>query len=422
MERYYKRIIEDNIKFRLQSKGAVLIEGAKWCGKTTTAKHLSGSVLKVDAPQNLEKYKIISETNPASLLEGDSPRLIAEWQLIPNIWNTVRYEVDERDKFGQFILTGSVLPIELSEGTHSGIGRIVKLTMRTMSLYESKDSSGVISLASLFNGEEVYGESHHQIDDISYLICRGGWPKAIGVQKKIALQQAVDYYDSLVKDNRVQVKELISSEKKLSKVMKSYARNIASQASLETIRRDVDGNEKMFSQMSLYKYLNYLRQIFVIDDVGAWSANTRSKAAIRQCETRYFVDPSIATAALGLSPENLLNDINTLGLLFENMVIRDLKIYAESIDGEVLHYRDKNGLECDAIIQLKNGDYGLIEIKLGGKSLIEQGIKSLNKLESILDFESMNKPKFKAVICGISSFAYKTQDGTYVIPIGCLKN
>ena len=422
MERYYKRIIEDNIKFRLQSKGAVLIEGAKWCGKTTTAKHLSSSVLKVDEPQNFEKYKIISETNPASLLEGDSPRLIDEWQLIPNIWNTVRYEVDERDKFGQFILTGSALPIELSEGTHSGIGRIVKLTMRTMSLYESKDSSGVISLASLFNGDEVYGESHHQIDDISYLICRGGWPKAIGVQKKIALQQAVDYYDSLVKDNRVQVKELIGSEKKLSKVMKSYARNIASQASLETIRRDVDGNEKMFSQMSLYKYLNYLRQIFVIDDVGAWSANTRSKAAIRQCETRYFVDPSIATAALGLSPENLLNDINTLGLLFENMVIRDLKIYAESIDGEVLHYRDKNGLECDAIIQLKNGDYGLIEIKLGGKSLIEQGIKSLNKLESILDFESMNKPKFKAVICGISSFAYKTQDGTYVIPIGCLKN
>ena len=422
MERYYKRIIEDNIKFRLQSKGAVLIEGAKWCGKTTTVKHLSGSVLKVDEPQNFEKYKIISETNPASLLEGDSPRLIDEWQLIPNIWNAVRYEVDERDKFGQFILTGSALPIELSEGTHSGIGRIVKLTMRTMSLYESKDSSGVISLASLFNGDEVYGESHHQIDDISYLICRGGWPKAIGVEKKIALQQAVDYYDSLVKDNRVQVKELIGSEKKLSKVMKSYARNIASQASLETIRRDVDGNEKMFSQMSLYKYLNYLKQIFVIDDVGTWSINTRSKTAIRQCETRYFVDPSIATAALGLSPENLLNDINTLGLLFENMVIRDLKIYAESIDGEVLHYRDKNGLECDAIIQLKNGDYGLIEIKLGGKSLIEQGIKSLNKLESILDFESVKKPKFKAVICGISSFAYKTQDGTYVIPIGCLKN
>lgn len=236
------------------------------------------------------------------------------------------------------------------------------------------------------------------------------------------MQQAVDYYDSLVKDNRVQVKELIGSEKKLSKVMKSYARNIASQASLETIRRDVDGNEKMFSQMSLYKYLNYLKQIFVIDDVGTWSINTRSKTAIRQCETRYFVDPSIATAALGLSPENLLNDINTLGLLFENMVIRDLKIYAESIDGEVLHYRDKNGLECDAIIQLKNGDYGLIEIKLGGKSLIEQGIKSLNKLESILDFENVKKPKFKAVICGISSFAYKMQDGTYVIPIGCLKN
>lgn len=422
MERYYKRIIEDNIKFRLQSKGAVLIEGAKWCGKTTTAKQLSGSVLKVDEPQNFEKYKIISETNPASLLEGDTPRLIDEWQLIPNIWNMVRYEVDERDKFGQFILTGSAVPIELSEGTHSGIGRIVKLTMRTMSLYESKDSSGVISLASLFNGDEVYGESHHQIDDISYLICRGGWPKAIGVEKKIALQQAVDYYDSLVKDNRVQVKELIGSEKKLSKVMKSYARNIASQASLETIRRDVDGNEKMFSQMSLYKYLNYLKQIFVIDDVGTWSTNTRSKTAIRQCETRYFADPSIATAALGLSPENLLNDINTLGLLFENMVIRDLKIYAESIDGEVLHYRDKNGLECDAIIQLKNGDYGLIEIKLGGKSLIEQGIKSLNKLESILDFESVKKPKFKAVICGISSFAYKTQDGTYVIPIGCLKN
>lgn len=422
MERYYKRIIEDNIKFKLQSKGAVLIEGAKWCGKTTAAKHLSGSVLKVDEPQNFEKYKIISETNPASLLEGDTPRLIDEWQLIPNIWNMVRYEVDERDKFGQFILTGSALPIELSEGTHLGIGRIVKLTMRTMSLYESKDSSGVISLASLFNGDEVYGESHHQIDDISYLICRGGWPKAIGVQKKIALQQAVDYYDSLVKDNRVQVKELIGSEKKLSRVMKSYARNIASQASLETIRRDVDGNEKMFSQMSLYKYLNYLKQIFVIDDVSTWSTNTRSKTAIRQCETRYFVDPSIATAALGLSPENLLNDINTLGLLFENMVIRDLKIYAESIDGEVLHYRDKNGLECDAIIQLKNGDYGLIEIKLGGKSLIEQGIKSLNKLESILDFESVKKPKFKAVICGISSFAYKMQDGTYVIPIGCLKN
>ena len=422
MERYYKRIIEDNIRFRLQSKGAVLIEGARWCGKTTTAKHISSSMLKVDEPQNFEKYKIMSETNPASLLEGEVPRLIDEWQLIPNIWNAIRYEVDERDKFGQFILTGSALPVELPEGTHSGIGRIVRLTMRTMSLYESGDSNGKISLASLFSGDEVNGESQHQIDDIAYLICRGGWPKAIGVQKKVALQQAIDYYDSLVKDNRLQVKNLIGSEKKLSKVMKSYARNVGTQASLETIRKDVDGDEGIFSQVSLYKYLTYLKQLFVIDDVGTWSANTRSKSAIRQCETRYFLDPSIAVAALGLSPEILLNDINTLGLLFENMVIRDLKIYAESIDGEVLHYRDKNGLESDAVIQLKNGDYGLVEIKLGGKSLIEQGIKSLNKLESILDFDRMKRPKFKAVICGVTSFAYKTQDGTYVIPIGCLKN
>ena len=423
MKEYYQRVSDKVLLEHLESKGAVLIEGAKWCGKTTSAKHIAKSVIEMDRPDMTEQYQQMARINPSNLLEGKVPHLIDEWQIATNIWNAVRYEVDRRGEFGQFILTGSSVPAALDESMHTGTGRIVRMQMRPMSLFESKDSTGQVSLMDLFNKKDISAVDNHSIDEIAFLICRGGWPAALNHSKKVALKQAFDYYDAVVNDDISRVDRVKRDSERTKRILKSYARNIATQASLETIRSDIISNDvETFDKEALYGYLNALKRIFVIEDSPAWNPNLRSKTAIRTSDTRYFVDPSIAVAALGLGPTDLVNNLELMGLIFENLCVRDLRIYADALDGSVYHYRDKTGLECDAVIHLRNGSYGLVEVKLGGDQSINEGAESLLKLTSKIDTEKMKKPAFLMVLCGVAPFAYKREDGVFVVPITCLKD
>lgn len=423
MKEYYQRVSDKVLLEHLESKGAVLIEGAKWCGKTTSAKHIAKSVIEMDRPDMTEQYQQMARINPSNLLEGKVPHLIDEWQIATNIWNAVRYEVDRRGEFGQFILTGSSVPAALDESMHTGTGRIVRMQMRPMSLFESKDSTGQVSLMDLFNKKDISAVDNHSIDEIAFLICRGGWPAALNHGKKVALKQAFDYYDAVVNDDISRVDRVKRDSERTKRILKSYARNVATQASLETIRSDIISNDvETFDKEALYGYLNALKRIFVIEDSPAWNPNLRSKTAIRTSDTRYFVDPSIAVAALGLGPTDLVNNLELMGLIFENLCVRDLRIYADALDGSVYHYRDKTGLECDAVIHLRNGSYGLVEVKLGGDQSINEGAESLLKLTSKIDTEKMKKPAFLMVLCGVAPFAYKREDGVFVVPITCLKD
>ena len=423
MKEYYQRVSDKVLLDHLESKGAVLIEGAKWCGKTTSAKHIAKSVIEMDRPDMTAQYQQMARINPSNLLEGEVPHLIDEWQIATNIWNAVRYEVDRRGEFGQFILTGSSVPAALDESMHTGTGRIVRMQMRPMSLFESKDSTGQVSLMDLFNKKDISAVDNHSIDEIAFLICRGGWPAALNHGKKVALKQAFDYYDAVVNDDISRVDRVKRDSERTKRILKSYARNVATQASLETIRSDVISNDvETFDKEALYGYLNALKRIFVIEDSPAWNPNLRSKTAIRTSDTRYFVDPSIAVAALGLGPTDLVNNLALMGLIFENLCVRDLRIYADALDGSVYHYRDKTGLECDAVIHLRNGSYGLVEVKLGGDQSINEGAESLLKLTSKIDTEKMKKPAFLMVLCGVAPFAYKREDGVFVVPITCLKD
>ena len=423
MKEYYQRVSDKVLLEHLESKGAVLIEGAKWCGKTTSAKHIAKSVIEMDRPDMTEQYQQMARINPSNLLEGKVPHLIDEWQIATNIWNAVRYEVDRRGEFGQFILTGSSVPAALDESMHTGTGRIVRMQMRPMSLFESKDSTGQVSLMDLFNKKDISTVDNHSIDEIAFLICRGGWPAALNHGKKVALKQAFDYYDAVVNDDISRVDRVKRDSERTKRILKSYARNVATQASLETIRSEVISNDvETFDKEALYGYLNALKRIFVIEDSPAWNPNLRSKTAIRTSDTRYFVDPSIAVAALGLGPTDLVNNLELMGLIFENLCVRDLRIYADALDGSVYHYRDKTGLECDAVIHLRNGSYGLVEVKLGGDQSINEGAESLLKLTSKIDTEKMKKPAFLMVLCGVAPFAYKREDGVFVVPITCLKD
>lgn len=422
MKNYLPRITDKLLDERLKAKGAILIEGPKWCGKTTSAKEFAKSFIAMDEPDKTKQYKQMAELNPSALLEGETPRLVDEWQLAPNLWNAVRYEVDKRDDFGQFILTGSAVPAEFDASMHSGTGRISRLYMRTMSLYESKDSDGAVSLSDLFDDKEISCANHKTLDDIAFLICRGGWPISIKLDGKASLFQAIDYFDSVVKNDISRVDSVKRDVEKAKSLLRSYARHVGSQAPLETIRKDMLANQAdTFDQVTLYSYIDALKKIFVIEDAPAWNPNIRSKTAIRSTDTRYFIDPSIATAALGIGPKDLIQDLNTMGFLFENLAVRDLRIYSELLDGSVYHYRDKSGLECDAVIHLRNGSYGLVEIKLGGDKLIEEGAQTLKTLSDLIDTNSMKKPSFMMVLCAQAPFAYKRNDGVYVVPITSLR-
>jgi len=422
MKKYLPRIIDKLLSDRLEAKGAVLLEGPKWCGKTTSAKEIAGSFISMDQPEMSKQYQSMAELSPLTLLKGETPRLIDEWQIAPNLWNAVRYEVDQRDEFGQFILTGSAVPAEIDESMHTGTGRISRLYMRPMSLYESEDSNGKVTISDMFANKEISAQSDTDLEEIAFLICRGGWPKAVGLTEKQALFQAIDYFDAVVSADISRVDSVKRDKEKAKRFLKSYARNVGTRATLETIRQDVLANHTgTFDPVTLYSYRDALTKIFVIEDSPAWNPNLRSKVAIRTTDARYFVDPSIATAALQLSPKDLLNDLNTMGLIFENLCVRDLRIYADYLDGSIYQYRDSNGLECDAVIHLRDGSYGLIEIKLGGDSLIEEGVKNLKDLASKIDINKMKEPSFMLVLCAKAPFAYRRKDGVYVVPITCLK-
>ena len=422
LDRYLARIADQLLCERLEAKGAVLIEGPKWCGKTTTAKQMAKSTLEMDLPGMTEQYQQMAQINPAQLLRGETPRLIDEWQIAKNLWNAVRYEVDRRDAFGQFILTGSAVPPSFDESMHSGTGRISRMLMRPMSLYESGDSTGEVSLSDLFAGRDIAASCQAELRDLAFMICRGGWPKAIGQRERVALRQAIDYYDAVVNVDISRTDSIARDPERARRLLRSYARNIASQASMETIRSDVSANDAAsLSSETLYSYLNVLRRLFVLEDAPAWNPNLRSKTAIRTTDTRYFCDPSIAAAALGVGPDDLMQDLNTMGLVFENLCIRDLRVYADALDGTVYHYRDKTNLECDAVVHLRSGAYGLIEIKLGGDRLIEEGAQTLKALAAKIDTASMKEPSFLMVLAGVAPFAYRRKDGVHVVPVCCLK-
>ncbi|MCF0168734.1 MAG: ATP-binding protein [Bacteroidales bacterium] len=424
---YRNRIADELLMDKLDAMGAVLIEGAKWCGKTTTAEHAAHSVLYLGDTDTLQQNLGMLALHPRTLLSGEPPMLIDEWQEAPQLWDAVRFEVDHRDKDGQFILTGSATPDERKMQIihHTGTGRFAWLKMRPMSLWESGESNGTVSFGSLFAGLNDFAEKtpNHKLDDIAFMMARGGWPGALKKRsEKSMLTVAREYYNAVTNSDVSRVDGVRRDKERIRRLMRSYARHQGSQASIATIAGDISTNEaEKLSDNTIADYIGALKKIFVVEDAAAWNPNLRSKTAVRSTDTRYFVDPSIAVAALELGPSDLVNDLNTMGLLFETMAIRDLRVYADALNGMVYHYRDKNGLECDAVMHLFGGSYGLIEIKLGGETLIEEGARSLKALASRIDTTKMKAPSFLMVLTAIGPFAYTRQDGVMVVPIGSLK-
>ncbi len=417
---YLPRIYDDLLKERLRRIGAVLIVGPKWCGKTATALEASQSVIYMQDPDYGRSYMAAADTKPSLLLVGETPRLIDEWQVAPVLWDAVRFAVDQRGLTGQFILTGSAVPVD-NAVMHTGTGRISRLTMHTMSLFESGESNGSVSLSDLFQGKPLEGAfSSLTIESISHAICRGGWPAAVKMNAPDGLKLAQDYVDAIVNQDISRVDGVERNPQRVQLLLRSLARNVSTMASNATLLRDVDANEGSFSAPTLDSYLNALRRIFVIEDQPAWSPALRSKTAIRTSPKRHFTDPSIAAAALRVSPATLLEDFETFGLFFESLCTRDMRIYAQANDGEVLHYRDKNGLEADMIVALKDGRWAAVEVKLGSRQ-IEEAAKHLKELAAKINQEKMGQPSFLMVLTG-GEIAYQRTDGVYVVPIGCLKN
>ena len=423
MKKYYPRIADTILEKKLRSKGAVLVEGPKWCGKSTTCEQQAKSAVYMQDTETREQNIALAYTSPRTFLNQEPPFLIDEWQEAPILWDAIRYEIDKRDEFGQFILTGSVTPLTeqaKKEIKHAGIGRITRMKMNTMSLSESNDSNGTVSLSELFKGMPIAATCGNTLQDYAFILCRGGWPKAIGLEEDIALEQAKDYYEQLINVDFSKAVNGDYSKIKLERLLKSYARNLSTPASKALLLRDIKtGNDDSFNEKTLDKYLNALNDLFVIKDIEAWNPNIRSKAKIQNSPIRHFCDPSIATASLRIGPKDLINDLKTFGLFFESMCVRDLSVYSERLDGDVFHYRDSNGLEADAVIHLKDGRYGLIEIKLGRSDDIEEAAKHLKKLAGLIDTQYMNPPSFLLVITAKNT-AYKRADGVYVVPLGCL--
>ena len=424
MRNYRARVVDSMLVDKLEAKGAVVIEGPKWCGKTTTAMQLAKSVIRMDEPSKRDANLQMADLAPERLLQGATPRLIDEWQIAPKLWDATRYEVDTRGEVGQFLLTGSAVPIDSREVMHSGTGRFAWLTMRPMTLYESGESTGEVSLGELFGSpEQIKGVHELDIEKLAFLICRGGWPPAVGMKERPALAQAFDYYDAVVKSDINRADGVTKNPERVKRLMRSYARHQGAQIANTMLRNDIIANDTdSLSVDTVASYIDALKKIYVIEDMEAWNPNLRSRTAIRTSDTRYYVDASIAVAAMGIGPKDLVNDLNTMGLLFETMCVRDLRVYSEYLGGSVLHYRDKSGLECDTVIHLRNGNYGLVEIKLGGQKLIEEGAANLKALANKIDIHRTPAPSFMMIVTGIGDFAYKREDGIFVVPIGCLKH
>ena len=379
----------------------------------------------MDDPEYMDQNVELARLSPKKLLAGATPRLIDEWQLAPQLWDAVRFEVDHRDEEGQFIFTGSAVPADTDKIHHSGTGRFAWLTMRTMSLYESGESTGEVSLNDLFSKPDVdvFGTNNLNIDAIAWLICRGGWPRATTINKEVALDMAYRYYEAVVNNDVSRVDNVKRDVERTKRILRSIARNQCSQIPVNAICADIENNDSIAAnRLTIASYIEALKKIFVLEDSLAWNPNLRSKTAIRSSETRYFSDPSIGIAALGVRPNDLINDLSTMGLFFESMCVRDLRVYADALDGAVYHYRDSNGLECDAVLHLRNGSYGLIEIKLGGEKNIEEGARNLKLLASKIDTTKMKAPSFLMILTGTTKYAIRREDGVYVVPVGCLKD
>ncbi len=422
MKKYYPRIIDDLLKKKLRTSGAVLLKGPKWCGKSTSASRIANSIIYMQDPSTREQNIALAKASPKKLLDREAPLLIDEWQTIPFIWDAIRFEIDQRSSFGQFILTGSSSPLETADIIHSGLGRISTLAMRPMSLYESQDSGGEYSIKDLFDGIYPSGAiSKLDVLDYAYLACRGGFPSVLELDKEDSLEIAKNYFDSLVNQDFMLNAKQERDTRKFRLTLRSYARNIGTSCPMTTILKDVNGENLPISDTTVSSYLKYLNDIFVIDELSAWSPSLRSKTAIRTSPKRYFADPSIAAAALDVSPDDLINDFKTFGFVFEAMAIRDLKIYAEANGAHLFHYRDKNDFEVDAIIHFGNGKWAAIEIKLYDDDAIEKSCKNLIKFKDNVNNQKMGEPTFLMVLTGTKN-AYRREDGVFVVPIGCLKN
>ena len=385
---------------------------------------LSKSVLYMSKPDSLKQNIMLADISPSLLLEGEVPRLIDEWQIAPKLWDAVRYEVDHRNEEGQFILTGSAVPVKSDEIQHTGTGRFTWVMMRPMSLFESGESNGNVKLTDLFTTpEKIAAINVLNLQRIAFLVCRGGWPRATFMEDDVALEQAYDYYNAIVNQDISRVDGVKRDIERVKTLMRSYARNQGAQISNAMLKADMKANDvDSLDEDTVMSYVNALKKIFVIEDMPAWNPNLRSKTAIRTSDTRYYIDPSIAVAALGLGPNDLLGDLETFGLLFETMCIRDMRVYADALGGSVYHYRDKNGLECDAVIHLRNGSYGLVEIKLGGDEAIRHGADTLKALEKKIDTDRMKVPAFLMILTAVGDYAYRREDGIYVVPVGCLRD
>ena len=418
---YLKRISDAKLGLLLQAKGAVLIEGPKWCGKTSSAEEVANSVLYMQDPDTSKANILMAKAKPSLLLDGETPRLLDEWQVAPELWNAVRFAVDKRRTKGQFILTGSVIPTR-TDDMHTGTGRIARMKMRPMSLFETGDSTGEVSLEVLFNdGVDTEGTSKLSIEKLAFVLNRGGWP-AVAQEKneKVALAVANDYLEAVANEDISNVDGIEKSPDRVKALIRSLSRNISSEAKTSTILQDLKENDEALSQVTIDQYVSALKRLFVIEDLPAWSAKLRSKTAIRTTAKRHFTDPSIAAASLRATPKRLLSDFETFGFLFESLCIRDLRIYTESIDGSVYHYRDKSGLEVDAIIQLADGRWGAVEIKMGAGE-IEDASENLLKFKRAIDVKKMNEPSFLMVLTG-TEYAFQMENGVHVVPLGCLKN
>ena len=424
MKTYKHRIADELLRRKLLGKGAVLVQGPKWCGKTTTAKQVAKTLLDLGDPSELNNALETIQILPKRLLEGGTPRLIDEWQTIPEIWDMVRSEVDRRGEMGQFVLTGSSVPVDEEKRRHSGTGRFGWINMRPMSLWESGESSGAVSLSQLFKGE-IFDpfEFSMDLERLAFLICRGGWPQSTFMKGELALDQARDYYEAIYKVDIHRVDNVRRSSERTRLLLRSYARNTGSATSFNKMCADIKENDNSsITYETLSDYADALKKLFVLEDMPAWNPNLRSKSAIQSSDTRYFIDPSIATAALSIGPNDLLNDLPTFGLYFESMAVRDLRTYADALDGNLYRFRDSSGLECDAVLHRRNGEYALIEIKLGGKDNIEKGAETLKSLSSKIDTERMKSPSFLMVLTGVGQYVYRRPDGVFVVPIGCLKD
>jgi predicted AAA+ superfamily ATPase len=421
---YKQRIADLLLASKLRSAGAVLVQGPKWCGKSTTASQIAESSLMLGTPKVLHETRNLLSIEPSLVMNGATPRLFDEWQTIPELWDTIRSEIDNRQEMGQFVLTGSAVPLESNEIQHTGTGRFAWLRMRPMTLWESQESTGDVSLAEIFDGvtRKIMGTNKHSLQDIAYILCRGGWPISLSQQLEDALNTAYNYVDAIAESDLSRVDNTLRNPMRVRRLLRSLGRLQGTAAPISTICQDMIANdESTLSEKTIASYINALEKIFVIEDMPAWSTNLRSKTAIRTSNTRYFVDPSIAVAALGITPSKLMNDLNTFGLLFETMAVRDLRVYADAINAKVYHYRDKDELECDAIIERRDGSYGLVEIKIGGDYAIREAQNTLNTLSKKIDTDKVGKPQFRMILTAVGDYAMQLEDGCIVVPIGCLK-